>query len=61
MNKFCPFIKAECREDCIFRVGLCSTANGTSACQIFIKLDCINEAQADQLTEIKNVISSWSH
>lgn len=56
-NKFCPFIKTECREDCAFRVGLCSTSNGTSPCQIFIKLDCINEFQSDQLTEINRQIS----
>ena len=57
MNNHCPFINSECRSDCVFKTRRTSTTFGTSSCLIAIKLDSINDAQMDQLTEISQSIA----
>ncbi len=54
---FCPFLNGECRNDCAFKTRNTATTFGTSSCLIAVKLDCINEHQADQLTEITQSIA----
>lgn len=57
-EKFCPFIKDTCREDCTFRCRNVTTSQGITTCLIASKLDCINEMMSDQLTSIEQAIES---
>ena len=57
---FCPFIKDECRTDCVFR---CNPRSGSSSmyhevlhCLIASRLDAMNTQQEDQLSELIDTV-----
>lgn len=56
MNTYCPFLKDECSDDCVFSTRTTATSDGTYKCLIAIKLSCINEYQQDQFSELLNTI-----
>lgn len=55
-NKFCPFIKSECREDCVFKYHKVASGNKVYDCLIAIKLSDINDMQHDDLAAIWNAL-----
>lgn len=58
---FCPFIKAECDSDCVFRCRPCATSpsmmHETVPCIIASRIDALNVGQADQLSEIVDAVN----
>ena len=57
---FCPYIKGECRVDCMFHYGAqVSVGNGsTVCCALAIQAHYANDMQRDQLTEIINLLDN---
>ena len=53
---FCPFIKDECREDCVFRCRPRATSpsilNGPLTCVLASRIDEMNTDQRDQLNDL---------
>jgi hypothetical protein len=57
-EKFCPFIGGRCRDDCTFHCSPKTYSEGITVCLLTTKIDAINEAQKDQLSEISQEIES---
>lgn len=59
---FCPFIKAECQSDCVFRcrprAASQSMMHETLPCVIASRIDALNVGQADQLSDILDAINT---
>jgi hypothetical protein len=56
-KKFCPFIGALCRDDCVFKYHNVAGPGGKAYnCLIAIKLNDINEYQHDDLSSILDAI-----
>lgn len=56
-NKYCPFIKGTCRDDCVFKCyDFAAPGNKIYNCLIAIKLSDINEMQHNDLTDIWNAV-----
>ena len=59
---FCPFIKAECESECVFRciphATSPSMANESVPCVIAARIDALNVGQADQLSDILDAINT---
>lgn len=53
IEKFCPFIRDICRNDCVFRCGK-SVSQGITTCLIAAKLDKMNDNQHNDLVEVAN-------
>jgi len=53
---FCPFVKGQCRSDCVFKTQTTACGNLISSCLIAVKLSAINEFQHDDLNEIIQAI-----
>lgn len=56
MKTYCPFLKDDCHEGCVFRTHTTATADGLYNCLIAIKLSGINDSQSDQLSELLNTV-----
>lgn len=59
---FCPFIKDECRNDCVFhcrpRAASQSMSNPVLSCVIASRIDAMNTDQRDQLSELIDCINT---
>ena len=55
-NTFCPFIKDNCRNDCVFKYHNVAYSNKIYNCLIAIKLSDINDMQHDDLSAIWNEV-----
>lgn len=59
---FCPFIKDECRSDCVFRcrprAASESMDHAPLRCVIASRLDAVNTEQRDQLSELIDAVNA---
>ena len=57
---FCPFVKGDCREDCVFRcrprAASQNMVNPSLTCVLTSRIDAMNTEQQDQLNDLINSV-----